>query len=69
MEIIFMDKNEEFMNFLDMLSKMNKSREDNDMHLAKFLYSKYKTFMEAGFNEDQAFKLVLAIIGGLTAKL
>lgn len=65
-----MDKsNEEFMNFLDMLSKMNKSREDNDMHLAKFFYAKYQAFVQAGFTEDQAFKLLLTIVGGLSAKV
>ena len=64
-----MDKNEEFMSFLDMLSKMNKSREDNDMHLAKLFYAKYQAFIQAGFTEDQAFKLLLTIVGGISAKV
>ena len=57
-----MDKNEEFMSFLNHLAMMNKSREENDTHMAKFFYAKYETFIKAGFSEDQAFQLLLTIV-------
>ena len=60
-----MDKNEEFMSFLNHLAMMNQSREESDAHMAKFFYAKYETFIKAGFSEDQAFQLLLTIVGAV----
>ena len=59
----------EFMDFLATIAKLNAARDSNDAHMAKFFYAKYQSFIQAGFTEDQAFKLLLTIVGGLSAKL
>lgn len=61
---------EGFLNFLKMISMAsNAQKEDKDEYLAGYFYSKYQAFMRAGFTEDQAFELLLAIVNGITSKI
>ena len=42
----------------------NKSEDDEFVEAAESLYWQMKTLMEAGFNRDEAFKIVLTIMKG-----
>ena len=61
---------EGFLNFLKLISMAsNAQKEDTNDHMATFFYAKYQAFIRAGFNEDQAFELLLTIVNGITARM
>ena len=59
------EEKDNFLNFLNAMAMLNTAKKEGNSnnHMAKFFYDKYQAFVNAGFSEDQAFELLLTIIG------
>lgn len=60
------EEREDFLKFLNAMAMLGAAKKEgnSNSHMAKFFYDKYQAFVSAGFSEDQAFKLLLTILGG-----
>jgi len=70
-----MDEAKEFLNWLEEMAEnfekvnkeMEKKAENNthreDLKLCKDLHDLYMAAQDSGFNEDQAFQIVIAVVG------
>jgi hypothetical protein len=68
-EIIFMDDDKtNFLEFLKMLKEANDARSPY-LNMARTIKHTYDAFLEAGFNEEQAFELVLAILNSAASSM
>lgn len=60
------EERDSFLNFLNAMAMLGAAKKEGNSnnYMAKFFYDKYQAFVNAGFSEDQAFELLLTIIGG-----
>lgn len=60
------EEKDSFLNFLNAMAMLSAAKKEGNSsnHMAKFFYDNYQAFVNAGFSEDQAFELLLTIIGG-----
>lgn len=65
-----MDDNDK-MNFLDFLQMLKEANDNRSpyMNMARTVKHTYDAFIEAGFNEEQAFEFVLAILNSAAASM
>lgn len=71
-----MNKNEDFMKFLEMMAKLNKAKEMHEDHvaeaahkvLAKMYMDLYMELQRVGFTAEQAFDLVKVTIKEIMSK-